>query len=95
MKNVIQKAIDLGKELEKQQEKALQLWTWLPSYEAAKKYHDDYSDVHMPSVADILTEASIFISHKLTPTEEQKKEVGEWYECPCGEFHEQKISQNS
>lgn len=60
--------ISLGHELSEQQNKAFDLWTRLPSYKAAQEAHGDYASEHTPSVADVLTEATIFISHGLNPT---------------------------
>ena len=80
--------ISLGHELSEQQNKAFDVWTRLPSYKAAQEAHGDYASEHTPSVADVLTEATIFISHGLNPTEEQLAEAGDFYRCPCGEYHE-------
>lgn len=85
--NARQAIIELGYELSEQQDKAFQLWTWLPSYKAAQAAHGDYADNFTPSVTDILTEATIYISHGLTPSPEQTEAAGEFYECPCGELH--------
>ena len=79
--------ISLGHELSEQQNKAFELWTRLPSYQAAKAAHGDYASEYTPSVADVMVEATMFISHGLCPTKEQKVEAGEFYKCPCGEAH--------
>jgi len=81
--------IRLGNQLAEERDAAFSLWTWLPSYKEAEKHHGDYAGEHMPSVADIIKEASMFIAHGLNPTDEQRKEAGEWYQCPCGEPHEE------
>lgn len=86
-KNTRQAIIELGHELEQQENKAYDLWTWLPSYKAAKAGHGDYACEHRPSVSDVLAEAALFISHGLNPTAEQVAEAGEFYSCPCGEDH--------
>jgi hypothetical protein len=88
MGSEISAAIRLGRELEAQQNAAVDFWSWLPSYAEARKWHGDYACEHMPSVTDLLREASLFISHKLNPTKEQLAESGEWYTCPCGESHD-------
>lgn len=82
-----QLVIRLGYELEKQDNKAFSLWTWLPSYKAAEAAHGDYASEFRPSVADVLEEASIFIAHGLKPTKAQCEEAGDFYKCPCGEDH--------
>jgi hypothetical protein len=90
----IHSVIALGKELEKTQEAADDLWTWLPSYKVCQKHHGDYSFNFMPSLRDIIIEATMYISslqgHEVT---DDKKE---WWvqsqlqfeRCPCGESHE-------
>lgn len=83
--------ISLGLELSQEQDRAFDLWTWLPSYKAAQAAHGDESDTVMPCVADILTEAALYISHKLNPTPEQINEAGDYYKCPCGEDHTQVV----
>lgn len=80
--------ISLGHELSEQQNKAFDLWTWLPSYKAARAAHGDLASEYTPSVADVLAEAAIFISHGLNPNEEQLTEAGGFYKCPCGEGHD-------
>lgn len=80
--------ISFARELEEQRESSFNLWTWLPSYREAEKYHGDYAIEHMPSVADIMKEASMYIADDLSPTEEDYKKHGDWYKCPCGEDHE-------
>lgn len=81
--------ISLGLELSEEQNRALDLWAWLPSYKAAQAGHGDESDTVMPCVSDILTEATLYISHHLNPTPEQIEEAGDYYKCPCGEDHTQ------
>ncbi|MND11679.1 hypothetical protein D3C87_465890 [compost metagenome] len=81
--------IRLGKQLEDQKNSGFDLWTRLPSYQDACKHHGDYASSHMPCISDILCEATLFISHGLAPTEEQIREAGEMYTCPCGgELHD-------
>lgn len=88
MSSLKESLIALGEELANEKNKAFELWSWLPSYKAAEAAHGDYAGNHMPSVADILQEAAIFISHGLAPTAEQVAEAGDFYQCPCGEPHE-------
>lgn len=79
--------ISLGHELSEQQNKAFDLWTWLPSYKAAQAAHGDYASEYTPSVSDVLTEAAIYMAHGMNPTDEQRAEAGDFYKCPCGEDH--------
>lgn len=72
---------------EMESEASQELWTWLPSYKEAEKHHGDYASEFRPSVGDIMKEATFFISHNLNPTEEQIKEAGEFYQCPCDREH--------
>lgn len=80
--------ISLAHNLEKERDQASNLWSWLPSHQEAKKYHGEYACEFMPTVSDVMTEATFFISHKLNPTDKQIEEAGEFYKCPCGENHE-------
>ncbi|NVZ11227.1 hypothetical protein HW932_18410 [Allochromatium humboldtianum] len=80
--------IRLAQELEQEQSAAFQLWSWLPSCKAAERAHGDYASEHQPSLADIMREASMFISHGLKPTPQQIEEAGNYYKCPCGECGE-------
>lgn len=85
--NVRDAIIQLGEDLAKEKNNAYNLWTWLPSYKAAKAAHGDYASEFQPTTADVLTEATMFISHGLSPTQEQAEAAGEFYRCPCGEEH--------
>lgn len=87
-KTTRQAIIDLGSELADQENKSFDLWTWLPSYKAAQRAHGDYASEKRPSVADVMVEATLFISHGLTPTSEQIEAAGDLYKCPCGECAE-------
>lgn len=80
--------IEFANELAKQENRASDLWTWLPSYKAAVRAHGDYAGEHRPSVADVMAEAAMYISHGLNPTLEQINEAGDFYKCPCGECGE-------
>lgn len=82
--------IQLGAELANEKNKAFDLWTHLPSYKAAQAAHGDHADNFQPTVADVLAEATLFISHGLNPTVEQRKEAGKLYLCPCGEDHSER-----
>lgn len=79
LKHAIQQ---LAHEFDAQDNAAHDLWTWLPSYKDARTKHGDYADEFRPILSDLLKEATLFISHKLNPTDEQKQEAGELYQCP-------------
>ena len=40
---------------------AFDLWTWLPSHKDAVERFGDYASEHMPSTADVMREAAIYI----------------------------------
>jgi len=79
--------VRLGQQIVDERSAAHDLWTWLPSYQLAKKHHGDYASTVCPSVKDVLHEASMFIAHKQGAVELTPAEL-EWFErCPCGEDH--------
>lgn len=80
--------IRFGEQLAAEDEKATDLWSWLPSHRAAVKAHGDYACEHRPPLSNLLTEAAMFIAHKCNPTAEQMSEAGDFYRCPCGECEE-------
>lgn len=80
--------IRLAEELKAEDEKAANLWTWLPSYRAAQKSHGDYACEHRPPLSDLLEEVTLYVSHKCNPTQEQIAEAGTFYRCPCGDCPE-------
>lgn len=88
--NLKAEIVQLAHTFERENDAAHDLWTWLPSHKEAEKHHGDYASEFIPSVADIMIEATLFISHKMDPTEEQRREAGEMYSCPCGELHDEK-----
>jgi hypothetical protein len=88
--------IDFAHELEEQHGAAFDLWTWLPSYKEAEKYHNDYACEYQPSVRDILIEATMYIADLkellgVGPgdlaqlTDKQINDASDFYKCPCGE----------
>ncbi|HGK7311118.1 TPA: hypothetical protein ACJ51G_001096 [Aeromonas hydrophila subsp. hydrophila] len=79
--------IKLGEELSEQKNSAYELWTGLPSYQAAVRGHGDYASEQCPCVSDVIKEATLFISHGLNPTPQQIVEASDFYQCPCGEDH--------
>lgn len=86
-----QEIIKFAHELERQDNEAFMLWTWLPSYRAAKKHHGDYSDNFTPPISDILTEATMYIAELKDPEHYKNfpsPEHARFFEqCPCGEDH--------
>lgn len=78
--------IKLAKEFENELNAGFDLWTWLPSYRAARQAHGDSCIDMMPKISDIIKEAAEFISHKLNPSPEQLANY--LYCCPCGECEE-------
>tara|TARA_B100001778_G_scaffold334986_1_gene350446 strand:+ start:15299 stop:15571 length:273 start_codon:yes stop_codon:yes gene_type:complete len=81
--------IRLGEQLGRERDKALQLWTWLPSYEVAKRHHGDYADEFMPSIDEIMSEACKVMAQ--AKGYELSEEEQEWLaQCPCGEGCESK-----
>lgn len=83
----IQTIIDLGAELDRQRNAAFDLWSWLPSYKVAIKWHGDIASEYMPSIENILYEACIVMAqhkgHKLS--KEDRKFLAQ---CPCGDNHQ-------
>lgn len=92
--NFVDGMVQLAQQLVDERSAAHDLWTWLPSYQVAKKHHGDHVSNVCPSVRDVLNEAAMFFSYmntgamkhgdaKMTPAEQ------EWFDrCPCDEGHE-------
>jgi len=78
---------ELGKELETEDNAAFDLWTWLPSYRAAKQHHGGYATEFLPSVTDIMREAATYIPLMDSDIMEDMMTVVELGKCPCGEDH--------
>jgi hypothetical protein len=78
--------IRLGKELDDQDNAAHDLWTWLPSYREAGKWHGDHSGNYRPPLRDILVEATLFITAKCAPTAAELQSEA-LYQCPCDDPH--------
>lgn len=83
MSSPVDMMIRLGDHLDKNRNSAFDLWTWLPSFKEAQKYHGDYASEHMPAEYDIMYEACRYIGdlRQGYPTK------SDWYDCPCGEIH--------
>ncbi len=75
--------ITLAHILEQEKEASHDLWTWLPSYKAAKVCHGDYADEACPPVADVMREAAIYFAFLNGYDKSIDKQAG-WFECPCG-----------
>lgn len=86
--------VQMAHTFEMENDAAHDLWTWLPSHKEAEKYHGDYASEFMPSVADVMIEATLFIAHKLNPSDVQRREAGEMYLCPCGEPHDEEAKES-
>lgn len=73
-----------ARQLDAEDNNAFDLWTWLPSYHAAKKSHGDYSTEFTPEIADILKEATLVMA-ALAGNTMNMDLVYEWFGCPCGQ----------
>lgn len=74
--------ISLGEQLSREENAAYDLWTWLPSYREAKKYHGDYADEQRPSTDWVMREASSYFADL------KYGRLKSVYKCPCdNEFH--------
>lgn len=67
----VQDMIDLGGHLQDIEDRAHDLWTHLPSYQIALKFHGDYAMEFRPSPDEIMSEASEFIYAMSQNAEEQ------------------------
>lgn len=83
MPDIRDEIIKLGDNLARERNEAFDLWTWLPSYKAARAYHGDYACELMPSVKDIMHEASLFIGHGCNPNKQEIELAIDYYCCPC------------
>ncbi len=89
--------IRLGTTLQETEDAAHDLWTHLPSYKIAVKYHDDYAMEFRPSADVVMREACEFIYalsqnaekeyHKLTDRMADSFLADTGGQCVCGEFH--------
>lgn len=75
---------DLAKDFEAENNAAFSLWSWLPSYKIAEKYHGDYASSFQPSIASILEEAAFVLAEK-AGYEQSAEDRAEYLQCPCGE----------
>lgn len=82
----------LAHQLEAEDNASYDLWTWLPSYKEAQKYHGDYASDHRPPNDDVMAEAAMRFAELINGSKPTADEQAEWYACPCGEPHEEKAS---
>jgi hypothetical protein len=71
--------IRFSKQLEERQDRAFDLWSWLPSCKAAQGCLGDYHDELMPEMATIMGEACCYIGD-LKAGRPLENEI---YGCPC------------
>jgi hypothetical protein len=85
-----QELIRFGEQLAAENAAAHDLWTWLPSYKVAQKYHGDYASEHCPSNRDVMHEAALCLANASRCNTNMTPEEEEWFtRCPCGEDHEE------
>lgn len=83
-----QALIQLGQQLEAENNAAHDLWTWLPSHKIAQKHHADYTSKHCPSNGNVMKEASMYLANASRADTTMTAEEEEWFtRCPCGEDH--------
>lgn len=81
LKSAIQ---SFARELDRQDNASYDLWSWLPSYRAAKKHHGDCADEFMPMLSDVLIEATEYIASLVAP---EIAQLMHDVDCPCGDLH--------
>lgn len=78
----------LGAQINEENNAAHDLWTWLPSHKVAEKHHGDYASEHCPSNADVMKEATMYMTYLKHPEDALTAEERDWFaSCPCGEDH--------
>lgn len=76
--------IDIGNQLDRIRNRALDLWTWLPSYRKATEHHGDYACEYQPPIDEIMREACEMFAY----FRDKGVEMLPCVECPCGEEHD-------
>lgn len=68
----------------------MMLWSTLPSYREALKYHADDVAAVAPYPEDTMKEACMVLGDRKYPDlhEDRRDERELWHTCPCGESHE-------
>lgn len=75
--------LNFANSLEKNRDAASDLWSWLPSYRKAKDCMGDYCFKVMPSIADIMIEATIYISSIKKNISDDFTIADPYFQCPC------------
>lgn len=83
--NLIHQMRALVREHDALNERALQLWTWLPSYHFAKKAHGDYVDEFQPTLDILMSEACLLLSYLSRENKVSPDEARQWFVCHCEE----------
>ena len=86
MSNLKQELADLFQEIKIEDTASFDLWTWLPSFEEAKKHHGDDARDYKPLPKDIMTEATLYLA-QLSGHQLSDIQKATWFVCPCGEYH--------
>ena len=97
MNDNIYHMIELGEYLKNTEDRASDLWTHLPSYKVAQKFHGEYASEFRPSPEHIMAEACEFIyalslHGEDVHTELTDRMAGSFISdnngmCLCGDFH--------
>jgi len=74
----------LADRMDKECAAAFDLWTWLPSHDAAEKAHGAYADNYRPSNADVMREAATVLAYLLHGDRPDAEECS-YFRCPCDE----------
>jgi hypothetical protein len=91
MSDLRQKIQSLARAFDAEDNAASDLWTWLPSYEIAKKNHGDYAFNFQPTIESLMVEASMVLAnYKNGKPFGTGTEYWPENECPCGEYDCQK-----
>jgi hypothetical protein len=75
--------IAFGRSIEACQDAGFDLWTWLPSYRAAKAAHGDYASEHQPPTERLLQEAAVVLA-RLSGYVVSDDDEASLLACPCG-----------
>lgn len=81
--NLESEIVSFAHKLERRQDAAYDLWTWLPSYKKAQACLGDYAVNVRPDMALIMQEALQFIADKCSPCQEDLDNPEFIYSCPC------------
>ena len=84
MSNFKDGLLQMAKYIDDSENAAFDLWTRLPSYKEAEKYHGDYSSEFKPDPQFIMKEACKYISDLLEGSIDEHEP---YYRCPCENDH--------